>query len=210
MPLWKFVTVSFMLVICSNANADIVALDDPVFGANSITFDTSTRLGFLDLTITQNLSYNDIMRDYDYSTRQFRADSQYYGFRYASLDDVSSLLSSAGITLGVYDTDLPKYQTMVDMLGSTMSQSGYAETCGRTSSRTSVGARTVACLDFGINNGTPVYLAATHISLYDDVQSDYTGNWLVKEMTPVPVPEAVWLLGSGLIALAGFARRYKG
>jgi len=35
------------------------------------------------------------------------------------------------------------------------------------------------------------------------------GYWLVDsfEMTPVPVPAAVWLFGSGLVFLAGIARR---
>jgi len=28
-------------------------------------------------------------------------------------------------------------------------------------------------------------------------------------MSPVPVPAAVWLFGSGLLGLAGFARRRK-
>lgn len=36
-----------------------------------------------------------------------------------------------------------------------------------------------------------------------------SGTWLSFEMTPVPVPAAVWLLGSGLIGLAGIAKRKR-
>ncbi|MCW9006033.1 MAG: VPLPA-CTERM sorting domain-containing protein [Gammaproteobacteria bacterium] len=32
---------------------------------------------------------------------------------------------------------------------------------------------------------------------------------MVRDTTVVPVPAAVWLFGSGLIGLAGFARRKK-
>lgn len=35
------------------------------------------------------------------------------------------------------------------------------------------------------------------------------GGWDTFEMTPVPVPAAVWLLGSGLLGLAGIARRKR-
>lgn len=34
-----------------------------------------------------------------------------------------------------------------------------------------------------------------------------SGTWLGIEMAPVPAPAAVWLLGSGLIGLAGIAKR---
>ena len=34
-----------------------------------------------------------------------------------------------------------------------------------------------------------------------------TGTWVDFSMSPVPVPAAVWLLGSGLLALVGIARR---
>ncbi len=35
------------------------------------------------------------------------------------------------------------------------------------------------------------------------------GGWNTFGMTPVPVPAAVWLLGSGLIGLAGIAKRKR-
>lgn len=43
----------------------------------------------------------------------------------------------------------------------------------------------------------------------DDNGGVITGTWLDFSMTPVviPVPAAVWLLGSGLLGLAGVARR---
>lgn len=45
--------------------------------------------------------------------------------------------------------------------------------------------------------------------LYDGSHYKIGGSWLAStfEVTPVPVPAAVWLFGSGIVFLAGFARR---
>ena len=42
----------------------------------------------------------------------------------------------------------------------------------------------------------------------DDSGFNYvSGDWVSFSVTPVPVPAAVWLLGSGLLGLVGLARR---
>lgn len=38
---------------------------------------------------------------------------------------------------------------------------------------------------------------------------DFDGQWTSMAISPVPVPAAVWLFGSGLIGLVGFAKRNK-
>lgn len=43
--------------------------------------------------------------------------------------------------------------------------------------------------------------------LAGDIASDFTGSILSAKASPVPVPAAVWLFGSGLLGLAGIARR---
>lgn len=41
----------------------------------------------------------------------------------------------------------------------------------------------------------------------DDFGNLVSGTWTDFQMTPVPIPAAVWLFGTGLMGLAGFARR---
>jgi len=41
------------------------------------------------------------------------------------------------------------------------------------------------------------------------VNSDYDYNDMVVKVAPVPIPGAIWLLGSGLIGLVGIRRRFK-
>ena len=43
--------------------------------------------------------------------------------------------------------------------------------------------------------------------LTGDIASIFGGNTLIAKASPVPLPAAVWLFGSGLIGLAGIARR---
>lgn len=44
---------------------------------------------------------------------------------------------------------------------------------------------------------------------FDDSDNLVSGIWTAFQMTPVPVPAAVWLFGSGLLGLVGLARRKK-
>ena len=49
---------------------------------------------------------------------------------------------------------------------------------------------------------------SSYLTYFDDF--DYMfGSWGPVAITPVPVPAALWLFGSGLIGLAGVARRRK-
>ena len=58
----------------------------------------------------------------------------------------------------------------------------------------------------GANDKTSAFGASTWLTVSG---GSYTGDhWdLNMDLTPVPVPAAVWLFGSGLIGLAGVARR---
>lgn len=44
----------------------------------------------------------------------------------------------------------------------------------------------------------------------NNVASSWTGSFLVREITAVPLPPALWLFSSGLLGLVGIAKRKKG
>lgn len=57
-------------------------------------------------------------------------------------------------------------------------------------------------------NGAPADFDSFFTSFLSDVYLSGTWNTTVQ-MSPVPVPAAVWLFGSGLLGLVGLARRKK-
>ena len=56
-------------------------------------------------------------------------------------------------------------------------------------------------------------LLANNYSSYSATQIDWSSTYstagLAYELTPVPVPAAMWLFGSGFLGLVGVARRKK-
>ena len=70
-----------------------------------------------------------------------------------------------------------------------------------------LGAGTVGFTVFGSSQSRA---SDTTGNVVNWISSQYTANALVTyEYTPVPIPAAVWLLGSGVIGLAGLRRRIK-
>jgi len=126
------------------------------------------------------------------------------------LDDFGSYSApSSGRPTTTGDGDLVYFDTIHNMRG----LYGFGDTCSqyggfRTSCISNVivysqGDEDVAAVisqSFGWNSQTTTpYLAS------DDLRGNF-GSHLVRV---VPIPAAVWLFGSGLIGLAGFARRKK-
>jgi hypothetical protein len=79
-------------------------------------------------------------------------------------------------------------------------------------------------IDFALGDPSITFTSLTSISDFDYLASDFSfnslftsfddygnlfGDWITVEVTAIPVPAAVWLFGSGLIGLAGVARRKK-
>lgn len=63
---------------------------------------------------------------------------------------------------------------------------------------------------FGDSNATLISSPDTYLIVFDGVDAQgrrISGNTLAVDLAPIPVPAAVWLFGSGLLGLAGLARR---
>lgn len=68
-------------------------------------------------------------------------------------------------------------------------------------------------ITFGDSSASAFYSQDFWFDGYDDINDNLgnlvSGTWTDFQMTPVPVPAAVWLFGSGLLGLVGLARRKK-
>lgn len=88
------------LLCCSIANAGLIDQGNTIL-------DTSTNLQWMDLTTTLNNSYNQMQANF------LNPNSVFYGYKYASLNDVTTLFSDAG------NTDQERGTTILTMFGQT-------------------------------------------------------------------------------------------
>lgn len=199
------------LVLSTNVNAAIISTDWKVAGDNLITHDTVSGFNWLDLTETNNLSYNAVVA-------QLGVGGIYEGFRVATSNEVVALWSNFGIDLSSgaptrtnegYDSNIAQASSI---LGNTIAEYNAevypAGTIGATSDKYS--ADIAFNQRMGAFNNSAYNITSYHIM--DGTPSDldyvyiHTGTYLVSS---VPVPAAVWLFGSGLLGLVGVARRKK-
>ncbi len=202
--------------LCSNVNAELVNHYWKTDGDNLITRDTVTNLDWLDLTETNDMSYNDV-------SAQLGAGGMFEGFRYATNAEVIALWSnnfatdlSAGAprdafgpaTQGVIDAagffgniwneyDPGDYDYGVTGLTSTSNPSD-------SNSHSLLGALHWWKMEFYTENFWYVQDDAIWVG-------SNIGSYLVSDnaVSSVPVPGAIWLFTSGLLGLISIARHNK-
>ena len=191
------------------AKANLIEANDPRFGLNSLTVDTTTGLAWLDLTASAGLSYQQVLAD-------TQPGGIFSGFRFAKAPEVLTLYASAGIPgPGNYPGSVPGDQAilnLISLVGATSFQDGNPETLGISGTSETFG-RVVPGLDFLYVSGVPTY-AVTGVPgqtlVYGETTSFPTvGSWLVS-----PVPESadssIYVLAvAGLIGFAFLQRHQK-
>ena len=102
-----------------SAKAALYLTNDANFGPNSITVDTSSGLGWLNVSEAAGLSYQQVLSD-------THTGGMFSGFRFATEQEVLHLYSSAGLTPSAYGdpahyypASSPEIQTFFSLLGTT-------------------------------------------------------------------------------------------
>lgn len=203
------ITTSF--IFSHQAQAALMSMADPVFGVDSITLDTDTGLEWLDVTLSVNRSFLDV-------SGELGAGGDFEGFRYASVDDLLTLFTNAAIpNVNNYSAaNVGPAQALAILLGATGFQDAFPETVGFTGTSNTPGTRVVALIDYvvSINGGvtTDVY-GATATTNSDESMAllgDNGGSWLLRDASlpaPVPLPGAIWLFFSGMLAVFALRRQ---
>src|ERR1041385_8142533 len=103
----------------------LIEADDQRFGPGSLTIDTATGLGWLDLPLTVGLSYNQILAESG-------PDGRFAGFRHAGVDEIAGLFVSAGIPdIGeVSEANAVPAMNLIALIGATRYRGIYPETYG--------------------------------------------------------------------------------
>ena len=119
---WHFWAAILVMgfIAAKPARADLYLTDNPTFGPDSVTVDTSTDLGWLNLSDTAGLSYQQV-------SSEMEPGQLYSGFRFATVQEVLGLYSSAGIPgTGIYSLSTTAIPSFFSMIGASGTINGYA------------------------------------------------------------------------------------
>lgn len=187
------------------AHAVLIEVDWQLANDTSLTYDTATGLEWLDVTETAGLSYNQV-------SAELGAGGAYEGFVFASQQQILGLFSSIGLPDEI--PNLPEYlggeteiASLLNFWGVTWDLGTGERTEFLTSNNTNLQpgehwSGRVFWLEVGDTGVTSEYLARS-----DDYSNATIGSALVRTVSPVPVPAAVWFFMVGLISLLGVSRR---
>jgi hypothetical protein len=212
----KFIAATFLLAVfsvSSIANAALVSVDWKNAGDNLITRDTASGLDWLDLTETNNITRITILTLIDSGSLD--------GWRYATSSEVVTLWDNFGIDLrdsasntqNGLNTNLHNAIAYLGNISCEWYCPNYPYgTMGMTADIVSTSYPSTYMI-LGSYYFQPTNITRYHTAdgntyaSYNNSETSY-GHYLVKS-SPVPIPPAAWLFGSGLIGLVGFARRKK-
>jgi hypothetical protein len=216
--------MAFRYIICSacaciavvslNVNAAIKNADWKTPGDNLITQDTISGLEWLDLTATADRSYLDV-------SSQFGIGQEFEGWRYATAEEVTGFWDAFGgdsnyynglstQNNGLFDLVAPYWGDLFCNYSYSSCNTGDGYSFAFTSEAfDGVSHMLALASDY---NALPNYLThdeftPSYISLNDKSHYYDIGSALVRDISAVPIPAAIWLFSSGLLGLIGVARR---
>lgn len=196
-----------LFLTTSPVRASLYLSSDPIFGPNSVTVDTSTGLGWLNLSFTTDLSYNQVIAE-------TQPGGIFAGFSFATVQQVDGLYASAGIpATGNYPQATPAIAYLFSLIGTTGLYNGYPGFIARSGT------------SFGAGNTAGNYAPAIYLFHADSVLT-YTvsvtqqgsapgnaapdlGNWLVEEV-PEPVSAQLFILVAASWSGFRFSQRRNG
>ena len=180
-------------------------------GDQLVILDTDTNLEWLSLDATVNRSIDSLINGtggVDYIGA--------YGFHFSSQDELGTFWGDAGVPLstsGLTNTFTAETTQLIPMLGTPSPlYSGSVITgesltgvynvngpgCGNGFHQTAG----LSVLDSGLSSSN------AYTSCINNLSGTGRGKYLVRA-SPVPIPLAIWLFGSGLVGLVGVAGRQK-
>lgn len=182
----------------------IISADHPSFGVGSLTRDLAQGLDFLDMTESINRSYNDV-------ASEFGSDGDFEGFRFATEEEVVSLVNNWGFSPGAIagtsvsgDAGIDQLSGLFDLIGATHTRDDARLANGFTS--TPAGPeeqRAFVLLDVFDHSTGPLTsdVAAGTKSFPVTWSHPQMGSFLVQPSSVVPEPGAITLLGIGAVVL---------
>jgi hypothetical protein len=172
--------------------AEVMYNADSEFGARTVTVDVTNGLEFLDLTMTIDISYDDMV------STHLASGGQYDGWRHATSGEYFALVASAGIVFNGSDpSPSGNVSSLIHSLGETFDSFGDGQLAqGITGTANGTSRHLAYSIGFFRNFKTDEFepVSKSH-NVLDNVASSEHGHFLVR---PVPAPSS-----SAILAMTG-------
>ena len=207
----RAILAASMLLVSGQVGAAIMSADDSVFGIDSITRDTASGFEWLDVTLSINRSFNDVIAN-------LGVGGDFEGWSYAGSYQVQQLLENwTGYpsnrvrikTVEPFDEAF-NLDGIIELLGATTGSvgDGYSRVRGITGSAWDARNVWVGQIhDFDESSANFDYYVPSDFYRLNYSADPSVGSFLVRGISPVPAPPALLLFGTGLLGLIGFGKR---
>jgi hypothetical protein len=191
----------------------VLSADWKSAGDNLLTRDQVSGFDWLDLTVTQDRSYN-------FVESQFGTGGLYEGFRHATRPELEAFLTSAGIPTidwHSFENQVP-VRDLIELVGATnpvgdMFFGPYAKGSFNGTDPFADGIHSVLFLQSPFRDPIIGYSNFTTGVVYDDSSDFWGGHWLVRENVaePATVPEpgslTLWMSAVACFGLVVWSKR---
>lgn len=187
LSMFVIVLAGLALVFPAQSSGSLISTDS-VYGPGTLTMDTATFFGWLDVTVTQGRSYNDI-------SSKFGAGQEFEGFRYATLGEVAQFFTNAGIPNlnGLTAANFAPVRALELLVGITATGGiTYNEqSVGVCGTSFSAGSHVIPSLRWEPGTGKAAGYTTTAGSQSDPSGNNNRGHWLILDGV-VPVEATTW------------------
>ena len=198
----QLLTLLTVAILSVPSYASLISMDSNTFGSNSLTKDTSSGLSWLDLNLSKNYSYDQLVTE-------TAAGGVFEGFRLASQHEVTQLFEAAQLpAMETYTDDLRAINSFINLIGYTSRPRyhSYLQTFGITSTGDPLdNLHKVVGINFMYKDGEPTYYFSQSLQVGNHVSSSTRGAWLVQVPEVATMPLAL----AGLFILFFQGRRTR-